>query len=106
MTIRHIVLFKLKSGIEPDDPRVLSAMAMSRSHGKHIDEIQEWWAGPDVSRRDISYDFAVEGVFADMDAVARYAVHAHHQQGVALWCELATWVVVDLDERFAAQETD
>ncbi|HEV8555471.1 MAG TPA: Dabb family protein [Actinophytocola sp.] len=105
MSIRHIVLFKFRSGVTWADPRVAEAARMSKSHGQHIDEIQEWWAGPDVYRRDNSYDFAVMGLFADHDALSRYQAHPHHQKGTVLWRELATWIVLDLDEERARQET-
>lgn len=106
MSIRHIVLFKFHPGVTWADPKVAEAARMSESHGQHIDEIQEWWVGPDLCRRDASYDFAVMGLFADLEALGRYQVHPHHQQGVALWHDLATWVVIDLDEDRARQASN
>ncbi len=103
MTIRHIVLFKFLPGITWEDPRTVAAAELSGSHAQHIDEIEKWWAGPDIARRDVSYDFAVMGLFADWEALRKYQEHPHHQEGVKHWRELASWIVVDLDEHHAHQ---
>lgn len=103
MPLRHIVLFKLRPGITWEDKRVTTAARFAASHGEHIPEIRAWWAGPDICGREIAYDFAVMGLFDDQSALDRYQVHPHHQQGIALWQAIATWIVVDLEEATARQ---
>ena len=98
MTIRHMVLFTLRPDVDREDPRVLAAADLSRSHAEHIPEIDQWWAGFDIGRRQISADFAVVGTFADLDAVTRYLNHPHHRRGAAAWGALASWTVIDVDE--------
>ncbi|HWE89429.1 MAG TPA: Dabb family protein [Pseudonocardiaceae bacterium] len=99
MSIRHIVLFKFNDGVSWRDPRAVQAAEMSASHPEHIQEIQEWMVGRNATDRDIAYDFAVIGTFRDRDALDRYMCHPHHQNGVAMWRELSTWAVVDLEEK-------
>ena len=102
MSVRHIVLFTLHSGIARDDRRVTAAAQLSEEHFEQIDDILEWWSGFDVSGRDVAADFAVVGRFADRAAVARYLRHPHHRQGVEAWRRLADWVVIDVDEETAS----
>lgn len=98
MSIRHIVLFELREGVSRNDPAVQRAAALSRSHPEHIDEIEDWWAGFDLTGRDISVDFMVMGSFATPRALERFAVHPHHRQGVGAWSKIANWHVIDVDE--------
>ncbi|MBF6331835.1 Dabb family protein [Nocardia transvalensis] len=99
MTVRHIVLFTLNPGVGRSDARVAAAAALSESHREHIPEILEWWTGFDCGNRSISADFAVMGRFEDMDAVARYLEHPHHREGVSAWSSVASWTVIDLNDR-------
>jgi hypothetical protein len=96
--IAHIVCFRLRPGITWADPRAVAAEAVSHRHPEHIPEILSWSAGRNSTFRDVAYDFAVIGRFADRPALERYISHPHHLIGVRAWRELANWVVVDLDE--------
>lgn len=98
MTIRHIVLFRLNAGTDRGDSRVLRAAALSRAHAENIPEILEWWAGFDCGGRSISCDFMVMGLFAGPAERDRYLTHPHHRLGADQWAELASWVVIDIDE--------
>ncbi len=93
----HIVLFKFNAGIGWGDPRVLAAEDTTRNHPRHIPEIRHWTVGRNVTDREVAYDFAVIGRFADRAALDRYLIHPDHQRGVAAWRELSTWVVADLE---------
>lgn len=98
MTVKHIVLFTLKNGIDIDDARVQQAAMFSASHVDNIADIRSWETGFDIGRRRaVSADFAVIGTFSDTDAVARYLMHPHHRDGVAKWREIARWTVIDLE---------
>jgi hypothetical protein len=98
MTIRHIVLFRLNAGMDRGDSCVLRAAALSRTHAEHIPEILEWWAGFDCGGRSISCDFMVMGLFAGRAELDRYLKDPHHRRGAGQWAELASWVVIDVDE--------
>ena len=102
MSVRHIVLFTLHSGITRDDCRVTEAAQLSDEHFEQIDDILEWWSGFNISERDVAADFAVIGRFADRAAVTRYLHHPHHQMGVEAWRRLADWIVIDVDEEAAS----
>jgi len=95
--LRHIVLFKFKDGISWRDAEARAAEELTHSHPAHIPEIVGWQAGRNVAERQDSYDFAVIGDFADRDALERYMIHPHHQEGVSAWRRISTWVVADLE---------
>ncbi|MEV7288273.1 Dabb family protein [Streptomyces sp. NPDC093252] len=95
--IRHLVLFKLNEGVSPDDPRVAAAVKSFDRLDDRIEELREWELGRNISDRPIAYDFAVNSVTEDRDALQRYLVHPDHQAGAALWREVATWVVADYE---------
>ncbi|MEU6945673.1 Dabb family protein [Streptomyces sp. NPDC046316] len=93
--IRHLVLFKLNDGIAKDDPRALAAAEAFDGLEKEIPELGFWECGWNVSERPIAYDFAINSAVEDTDALQRYLGHPAHQAGVALWREIATWVIAD-----------
>lgn len=93
--LNHVVLFKFHDGVSWDDPRAREAEQVSQGHPRHIPDIISWECGRNTTARDIGYDFAVLGRFADHDAIKRYLVHPDHVRGVELWRRIATWAVVD-----------
>ncbi|MGW4565435.1 Dabb family protein [Streptomyces sp. NPDC004561] len=95
--IRHVVLFKFKSGIDWRDPRAQAAERTATQVGREVPELHEWRCGRNVSPREIAYDFLVEGLLDDMDKVERYLVHPFHQQAIRQWREISDWVVVDVE---------
>ncbi|MGA4844523.1 Dabb family protein [Streptomyces sp. G45] len=96
--ITHIALFKLKDGIERSDPAVIEAEKFARQVGEHVPELVEWRVGWNVVDRAISYDFAVIGVLADLDALEKYQKNAFHQESVQKWRAISDWVVADLND--------
>jgi Stress responsive A/B Barrel Domain len=96
--IRHIVLFKLRSGFSFEDNDVQEAEQMARQVGDEVPELKEWQAGRNISERDIAYDFAVVGVVADEPALERYMGHPFHQESIRRWRAISTWVIADLLE--------
>ena len=95
--IRHVVLFKFKSGIDWDDPRALAAERTAIKVGGEVPELREWRHGRNVSDRKIAYDFLVEGLMDDMESVERYLTHPFHQEAVRQWREISDWVMVDVE---------
>ncbi|MFK0259463.1 Dabb family protein [Streptomyces sp. NPDC090445] len=95
--IRHVVLFKFKSGIDWTDPRAQAAERTAAKVGDEVPELNEWRHGRNISDRSIAYDFLVEGVLDDMEAVDRYLVHPFHQDAITQWREISDWVMVDVE---------
>ncbi|MEU1277824.1 Dabb family protein [Streptomyces sp. NPDC005805] len=95
--IRHVVLFKFKPGIGWDDPRALAAERTAAEVGAEVPEVRDWSVGRNVSTREISYDFLVEGLLDDMQGVQDYLVHPFHQEAIRQWREISDWVMVDVE---------
>ncbi|MEV7597152.1 Dabb family protein [Kitasatospora sp. NPDC101157] len=96
--IRHVVLFKFKPGIDWNDPRAGAAEHTASLVGKEVPDLREWRWGRNVSPREIAYDFLVEGLLDDMEAVERYLVHPFHQDAIRQWREISDWVIADVEE--------
>ncbi|MEV0416415.1 Dabb family protein [Streptomyces sp. NPDC050448] len=96
--IRHVVLFKFKPGFDWTDPRVLDAERTTARVGDEVPELKEWRYARNISTRSIAYDFLVDGLLDDMEAVERYLVHPFHQDAIAQWREISDWVMVDVEE--------
>jgi len=93
--IRHVVMFKFRTGVTWSDPRAVAAERATASHPQHIEEILGWEFGRNLSSRPVAYDFVLIGTFADHAAVDRYLTHPDHLRGVRLWEAIATWVIAD-----------
>lgn len=94
--IRHLVLFKLNEGVTKDDPRAVAGAAVFAELGSRIPQLREWECGWNVTDRDIAYDFAINSLVDDAEALQSYLAHPAHQEGVAHWKTFATWVIADL----------
>lgn len=96
--IRHIVLFKLKSGYAWGDERVSRAEELAQAVGEKVEDLLEWRVGRNVSDRDVAYDYVAMGLVRDPDALQRYLIHPFHQESVTHWREISDWIVADLEE--------
>jgi hypothetical protein len=95
--IRHLVLFKLNEGVGKDDERVLAGARAFDELGPLIPELREWECGWNTTERDIAYDYAINSLVADHDALQSYLLHEAHQAAAAQWREFATWVIADIE---------
>ncbi|MGF1428808.1 Dabb family protein [Kitasatospora sp. LaBMicrA B282] len=95
--IRHLVMFKLNEGIAKDDPRALAAAKAFDGLEEQIPELLEWQHGFNVSPRDVAYDYAINSLVADQDALQVYATHPAHVAAAQLWRAIATLVVADFE---------
>jgi stress responsive alpha/beta barrel protein len=93
--MRHVVLFRFRTGVTWADPRAVAAERATADHPRYIKDILGWEFGRNLSSRPIAYDFALIGTFADQAAIDRYLNHPDHLRGVRLWEEIATWVMAD-----------
>ncbi|ABP53511.1 Dabb family protein [Salinispora tropica] len=94
--ITHIVLFKLKDGVDRDARQVTEAVELAREVGRHVPELVDWRTGWNTVDRDIAYDFAAIGVLADLVALQRYQENAFHRAAIEKWRLISDWVVADL----------
>jgi hypothetical protein len=95
--IRHVVLFKFKPGISWDDPRARLGERTAAALGGAVPELRDWQVGRNISKRDIAYDFMVDGLVEDEAALQRYLVDSVHQESIRLWREISDWVVIDVE---------
>jgi hypothetical protein len=93
--IRHLVLFKLNDGVGKDDERAVAGAEAFSKLGPVIPELREWECGWNTTVRDIAYDFAINSLVDDREALAAYLGHPAHQAAAGLWREFATWVIAD-----------
>lgn len=95
--VNHIVLLKLKPGIERGDPRVRDAIGALLALRGRIDGIERWDHGWNFTERPIAYDFALDSTFrsrADFDA---YGPHPAHQEAIVKLRPLMDWVLCDFE---------
>ncbi|WP_327713884.1 Dabb family protein (plasmid) [Streptomyces sp. NBC_00464] len=96
--ITHIVLFKLKDGIERSAPSVVEAVEFARGVGSNVPELVDWRVGWNTVDRDISYDFVALGVLPDLAALEKYQANEYHQESARKWRAISDWVVADLED--------
>jgi len=96
--VTHLVLFKLKTGIDKKDVRFEKAKAALRELPKKIPFIADWSAGENFSIRSIAYDFGLHVVFDSKKDLQNYLVHPAHVESANLWKEIADWNIVDFED--------
>ena len=89
--IRHIVFFKFKPGT--GEAKIAELKEKLGGLPGQIPEILAFEFGEDVIHSPRSYDFALIGSFADLEALDRYQVHPDHQLVIALVREISESVV-------------
>jgi hypothetical protein len=96
--IRHLVLFKLNDGIDRDgDERVTLGAKAFAELGAQIPVLRGWECGWNTTARDIAYDYAINSLVDDREALHAYLTHPAHQAAAAQWGEFATWVIADIE---------
>lgn len=81
MGIRHIVPFKLKSGINWLDSRAKEAETATRRHPQRVPEMANRRCGRNTARHSLAHDFTLVGDFTRRHGVARHLVHPDHERG-------------------------
>ncbi len=94
--ITHLVLFKLKPGIAPDDPRVAAVERMMAELPRQIPVIRGWEYGRNLTPDPEAWDFGLLARFASEADLHAYFDHPAHLPVVALWSEIASLAFVDL----------
>lgn len=76
--LRHIVMFKLKHGVDRRDDRVQEAIRQIARLPHEIDTVEEAELGWDLSRKRHSFDYATIWKFKDQAALDYYSAHPAH----------------------------
>ena len=103
--IQHLVLFKLKRGVEWDDPRVGGVIAAMDALPLQVGTIRAWEHGFNVTEKpeegDYSpvqaRDYALRAVFDDEIALHGYFEHPAHLPVVEAWEEIADLAYCDIE---------
>jgi hypothetical protein len=95
--LMHIVLFTFKTPWNWLSLEAIEAEKSSRKHPNYINEIKGWTCGRNTTKRDISADFVVIGLFENRKDFNIYMGHPDHQIGVNKWKSIADWKVIDID---------
>lgn len=93
--MRHIVMFRRHPHIAKDD--AVEQRLVERMHrlNDEIDFIRGWCVSANELDRPICWDYLLESLFDDADAVARYLPHPAHQALVAELKLYFEWAAVD-----------
>ncbi len=94
--ITHLVLFKFKPGITLQDMRVQSWIEQMNDLPKHIPGITGWQHGPNVTKDDEAYDYALASRFENEGTLQIYFEHPVHRACMLQGDELMTLCFVDL----------
>jgi hypothetical protein len=74
--INHVVLAKFKPGVRAADIEELERLLDDLPN--RVTEIHSYEFGRDLAHSTRSYDFAIIGLFANLDTLDRYRTHPHH----------------------------
>lgn len=96
-TIHHLVLIRLKPGVDREDPRFAEALAALVALRGRIGGIVRWEHGWDFVRRPISCDFALVAAFASRAAFDAYGTHPAHVAVADRLREFVDWVLCDFE---------
>lgn len=75
--LNHVVLMKFKPGVPEEEIRALERLLDDLPN--HIPEIRMYEFGRDVLKTERSWDFALVGLFANPETLARYQAHPAHR---------------------------
>jgi hypothetical protein len=93
--LHHLVLFRLKNGIDKKDPRCIQAMNRLQNLKKEIPRILDFRAGENFSTRPVATDFGLMVVLENQEQLDVYLEHPAHKAAVAAWKEIAEWNIAD-----------
>jgi hypothetical protein len=93
--IVHLVLFKLKPGIEADDPRIAAVQAAMQTLPGQIAVIRQWEHGPNLMPDSQAWDYGLRAGFASTADLQAYFEHPAHQPVLAQWDAIADLAFAD-----------
>lgn len=78
--IRHIVMFKLKDGVAPDDPGAVAAADALTAFGPTLDVVRHWETHWCFGTRPVSNQFVLISDFDDEAGLQAYQVDPEHRK--------------------------
>jgi len=93
--IRHIVLFKLNSGLTRDDPQVAATFQALTELGPTLPIVRAWEVRECFGTRPVSHEFALISEFDDEADLAAYGVDPDHRKVMAQLDQIITPAVAD-----------
>lgn len=96
--VTHLVLFKLKPGIQKSDSRYKEAVVMLNALPRKIPFIADWSAGENFSTRPVAFDYGLHVVFDSKKDLQNYLTHPAHVEAANAWKEIADWNIADYEE--------
>ncbi len=93
--LHHLVLFKLKPGVEKSDERFKKAVALLEELPREIPQIIDFRAGENFSDRPVACDFGLMVLLANEKSLQLYLDHPAHKAVAAAWKEIAEWNIAD-----------
>lgn len=91
----HLVLFRLKPGIEANDPRLARLAADMDTLPSKIPQIRGWEHGPNLTRDADAWDYGLRATFENEAALYEYFEHPAHLPVVEGWNEIASLAFAD-----------
>jgi len=96
--IQHLVLFRLRAGVTPDDPRLRAVARAMDELPSQIPVIQGWQHGRNLTPDAEAWDYGLCAMFDNQEDLHAYFEHPAHQPVLAAWNEIATLAFVDIGE--------
>ena len=93
--LHHLVLFKLKAGVEKKDPRYTEAVKSLNALAAAIPQVLDIRAGENFSTRPVAVDFGLMVVLENESNLQAYLNHPAHLAAVRAWKEIADWTIAD-----------
>ncbi|NIL60071.1 Dabb family protein [Salinispora arenicola] len=94
--ITHIVLFKLKDGIDRDARQVTEAVELAREVGRNVPDSSTGARAGTRSTGTSPTTSPPSVCWADLVALQRYQENAFHRAAIEKWRPISDWVVADL----------
>lgn len=95
--VAHLVLFKLKPGIEKSDTRFQAILSEMKKMPDKIPAIKEWKFGENFSERPIAYDAGLYCTFSNHQELQNYLKHPAHVALGKQLAEIAEWHIADFE---------
>ena len=101
MSIKHVVLFKLRDRTSDNLARAVAAIESLRDGVEQVESLE---VGVDFAGSRFSFDLAATVTFRDRAALDAYANHPRHREVLALMRELSQdFAIVDFDTSPASE---
>lgn len=95
--VAHLVLFKLKPGINKSDPRFLACLETMKNLPSKIPQILAFSCGENFSDRSVAFDAGLYSTFVNKSDLQVYLNHPSHQDAAKAMKEIAEWNIADFE---------